>query len=81
MQIRSAKNLTSENCIALVVYVLLDKEQEKYLSTFEVIHPEEDIDMDQYDALLEGIAFAQYKMETLVEELDAELDDEDEEDE
>lgn len=73
--IKSAKNLTTENCLSLIIYVLQDKEDGEYLSTFQLVLPEEDIDLDQYDALLEGISFSQFKIESLLESLELEEDD------
>lgn len=76
MLIRSAKQLTTDNCIAAVVYVLRDQENDKYLSTFELILPEEEVDLEQYDSLIEGLSFSQYKIESLLEALEMEEDDE-----
>lgn len=80
MGIRSAKHLTTENCLSVVVYVLHDKENDEYLSTFQLVLPEEDVDLEQYDALLEGISFSQFKIESLLETLELEDDSDDEED-
>lgn len=75
MEIRSAKSLTYENCLMLNVYVLLDKDTDEYLSTFELLLPEEEIELDQYDALIEGLEYATFKINGLLEELEIEVDD------
>lgn len=75
MEIRSAKKLNIENCLSLSIYVVFDEDTDSYLSTFELFMPEEEIDIAQYDALIEGIAYTQYKMDQLMTEL--ELIDED----
>lgn len=78
MGIKSAKQLATDGCLALTVYVLHDKENDEFLSTFQLVLPEEDIDLGQYDALLEGLSFAQFKMESLLEVLELEEEEEEE---
>lgn len=79
MNIRSAKNLSLEGCLAISIYVLYDQDNESYVSTFELILPEDDegVDIAQYYALIEGIGYTKYKMDQLMNEID---DIEDEED-
>lgn len=78
--IRSAKKINNNNCISVVIYVLHDEENDEYLSTFQLVIPEEDVGLEQYDALLEGISFTQFKMESLLEAIELELEEEESDD-
>lgn len=79
MGISSAKNLTSDNCLAVYIYVLFDNESEDFISTFELEIPEEGVDIAQYYSILDGINYAKFKMDKLVESLDEIIMDEDDE--
>lgn len=83
MQINSAKNLTTDGCLALTVFVVYNEDTDEYLSTFELYIPEDEegTDLAQYEAMLEGIGYASFKMEKIYFELEAILDEEDQEDE
>lgn len=76
--ISSGKNLTTENCVSLTVYVLFDQETDEFVSTFQLEIPEDGVDISQYHSLVDGIEFAAFKMNKLLDVI--ELDESDEDD-
>jgi hypothetical protein len=70
VDISSAKDLTTDNCVSLTVYVLVDTKTGDLLSTFELVIPEDAVEMDQYYSLMDGMEYATFKMNKIMEMLE-----------
>jgi len=75
MEITSAKDLTTDSCVSLTVYVLRDTQTEDFMYTFELVIPEEAVDVSQYYSLVDGIDYAKFKMDKLLEAIEEDAED------
>ena len=64
----SADHIETDNSLGISVKVF--KDNEDYLSTFFLSIPERDVEIEEFQSLILGIATAKYKMEQLLEIFD-----------
>lgn len=61
----SADHLDAEDGLGVFVKVL--KDEDEYISTFFLSVPERDMELDEFQTLILGLAEAKYKIEQLLE--------------
>jgi len=81
MKITSGKDIDIDDSLGVTIHVL-ETEPEEYISTFYMIFPDRDqIALQEFEALLEGMDDAGRKIRKLVERLELVAEDAPEEDE
>jgi len=61
----SGEHIDADDGLGLIIKVLNDNEE--YIPTFFLSIPERDIDLEEFDVLIQGLAQAKYKIEQLIE--------------